>query len=427
MAFKQMDSIDLGGGIAVSRHRHAQNGLVAVLCPDHAAPLVSLQLWYRVGSADELAGHTGIAHFFEHLMWSPTDGRGAGEFDRLIENVGGDCNAATWVDWTCYRDTVAARDFAMVCELEAERMTRLRLDDESLEAEREVVINERLERVEDDIDGYLDEQLSLDAFGAHPYGHPTIGFLDDIRGLDRPAIERFYETYYTPRNAVAVVVGDVAGPDALATLERCFGALPAGPPVDRREPLAVEPPDRPRRRGVDRAAATARLLIGYPIPGQAHPDWALLEALSSLLSGGSSARLYRELVVDREIATHADVDVLPFRDASLLQISVGGTAETTAAELETETLRVLAGLTEGSITEAELETVRAGAETDFWSDLETADGKGEALGHFEASLGDYRMLATLAERLGACDAAGLAAVARRYLDPARRTAIWATP
>jgi zinc protease len=426
MRFREESRIDLGGGIAVSKHRH-ENGLVAIVCPDHGAPLVSFQVWYRVGSADELPGKTGIAHFFEHLMWSPTRTRPAGEFDRLIESVGGDCNAATWVDWTCYRDTVASRDFEMVCELEAERMVDLRLDDEALEAEREVVINERLERVEDDIDGFLDEQLSLMAFAVHPYGRPTIGFLDDIRGLDRPTIEHFYETYYAPHNAVVVIAGDVAAAEALEVVDRHFGAVGAGPAVAARAPITEPRCASPRRRGFDRPTATARLLMAYAIPGQGHPDWARLEALASLLSSGPSSRLYRELVVDREIATYADVDVLPFRDAALLQISVGGTAETTAAELEEETLKVIAGLADEPITAAELDKVRAGAETDFWSELETADGKGEALGHFEAALGDYRMLATLAERLRGCDAPGLTSVARRYLGPERRSAVWATP
>jgi len=426
VSFTPSSRIDLGGQIAVEKHRH-ENGLTALVCPDHSAPLVSVQMWYRVGSADERAGQTGAAHFFEHLMWSPTRRRPAGEFDRLIESVGGDCNAATWVDWTSYRDTVASRDLEMVLELEAERMSELVLDDESLEAEREVVINERLERVEDDIDGFLDEKLCLTAFPVHPYGRPTIGFLDDIRRLDRPAIERFYETYYTPQNAIAVIAGDVTSADALAALERHFGGLAPGPKPPSRAAVSEPSQREPRRRGFDRPTATARLLVAYPIPGQGHADWSRLSTAAALLSSGPSSRLYRELVVEREIATYADVDVMPFRDIALLQISVGGTANTNAGELERATLDVIAGLTEDSITDGELEKVRASAETDFWSELETADGKGEALGHFEATLGDYRMLATIAERLRDFDAAGLAAVAKRYLTPDRRSAVWATP
>lgn len=426
MSAKHLDRIELGGAIAVDKYR-LRNGMAAIVCPDHGAPLVSAQIWYRVGSADELPGKTGVAHFFEHLMWSPTRGRPAGEFDRLIESAGGDCNAATWVDWTSYRDTVPSRDFALVCELEAERMTDLVLEPEIVEAEREVVINERLERVEDDIEGFLDEQLSRLAFEVHPYGRPTIGFMDDIRRLDLPTLEQFYRTYYAPNNAIAVVVGDVDPGDALEVLDRFFGDIePAAGLVPR--PPAGEPAQRgPRRRGFDRPTTTARLLCAYKIPGQAHPDWPALSALAALLSSGASSRLYRELVIEREIATYADVDVMPFRDTSLLQISVGGTAETDAGELETEMLRVLDGLGQTPITAAELDKVKAGAETDFWSELETVDGKGEALGHFEATLGDYRMIETIAERLRSCDAAALEAAARQYLRPDQRCAVWANP
>ena len=421
-----LDRAQLGGGVAVEKHR-LDNGMIAIVSPDRSAPLVSAQIWYRVGSAHERPGKTGVAHFFEHLMWSPTRGRPAGEFDRLIENAGGDCNAATWVDWTSYRDTVPSRDFEMVCELEAERMTDLVLEPAIVEAEREVIINERLERVEDDIEGFLDEQLMSLAFEVHPYGRPTIGTMDDIRGLDLETIEQFYRTYYAPNNAVVVVVGDVDPGDAVRTVERCFGGIP--PAADlRARAVAGEPLQRgARRRGFDRPTATARLLCAFKIPGQAHPDWPALSAVASLLSSGPSSRLYRELVVEREIATYAEVDVLPFRDVSLLQIAVGGTAETDAGELEAETLRVLDDLAARPITASELDKVKAGAETDFWSELETADGKGEALGHFEAALGDYRMISTLAERLRSCDAAALGAAARDYLAADRRCSVWANP
>lgn len=425
---KRLGRIDLGGAIAVDKFR-LDNGMVAIVCPDHSAPLVSAQIWYRVGSADEVPGKSGVAHFFEHLMWSPTRGHGAGEFDRLIESAGGDCNAATWVDWTSYRDTVPSRDFEMVCELEAERMTQLVLEPDIIEAEREVVLNERLERVEDDIEGFLDEELMRLAFQVHPYGRPTIGYTDDIRRLDLATLERFYQTYYAPNNAIAVVAGDVDPGDALAVLERCFGPIPPAPDLPAPQRTSEPPVTAPRRRGFDRPSSTARLLLAYQIPGQAHPDWPVLSALAALLSTGPSSRLYRELVVEREIATYADVDVLPFRDVSLLEIAVGGTADTDAAELERETTRVLAGLAQGAraITETELAKVKAGAETDYWSELETADGKGEALGHYEATLGDHRMIATIAESLRACDAEALQSAARRYLGPARRCAVWVDP
>lgn len=424
--FETLGETRLGDAAPVTHLRHKKNGLGVLLCPDPASPLVSVQAWYRVGSADERPGQTGVAHLFEHLMFNQTARRGPGEFDRLIERTGGDCNAATWVDWTYYRDTVPAGDLELALDLEADRMADLVLDPETLEAEREVVINERLERVEDDVDGFLDEELGRLAFRVHPYGQPTIGFMDDIRRLDLETVRRFYRTYYAPNNVTLVVVGNLETGAALEAIDRRFAALPAAriPP----RALAPEPEQRgERRRGFDKPTAAPRLLMGYRVPGQGHRDWPSLEALAALLAGGNSSRLYRRLVIEREVATYVDVEATPFADTSLFRIAVGGTCESSAAELEAEVDGVLSELLAGGVEPHEVEVVRSGAETDFWHELETADGKGEALGHFETALGDHRQLLAIAGRLREVSAAELEGVARTYLDRARRSVVWAVP
>jgi zinc protease len=425
MTFDKTATTRLGDAVEVTRYRH-KSGLGVILCPDASAPLISLQMWYRVGSADERPGQSGVAHLFEHLMWGPTARRGAGEFDRLIEGCGGDCNAATWVDWTYYRDTVPPGELALALDLEADRMTNLVLDGDILEAEREVVMNERLERVEDDVDGFLDEELTRLAFQVHPYGRPTIGLMDDIRRLDLPTVQSFYRRYYAPNNATLIAVGDFDAAAALAAIDDRFAALaPAALPIRSRD--AEPPQDGERRLELSKPAATPRLLLAYQVPGQRHPDWPALESLAALLSAGQSSRLYRQLVVEREIATYVDVEVLPLVDVSLLRIAVGGTPETTAAELEAETDRVIDELLAGGVEAGEVEKVRAGAETDFWLELETADGKGEAFGHFESALGDFRQLLVIAERLRGAGAAELEAAARSYLDRRRRAVVWGVP
>ncbi|MGE3548097.1 MAG: M16 family metallopeptidase, partial [Kofleriaceae bacterium] len=169
-----------GRGTMARRYR-LNNGLGLIMAVDRRAPIVALQTWFRVGSRHERPGATGMAHLFEHLMFGQTESMPPGEFDRLVEHTGGESNAATWVDWTYYRLSLPARDLALGVRLEAERMQHLVLEPTPVEAERDVVTNERRERVEDDVDGWLDEQLMAHAFTDHPYRWPTIGWMEDIR------------------------------------------------------------------------------------------------------------------------------------------------------------------------------------------------------------------------------------------------------
>ena len=165
-----------GPRLVVERHR-LENGLEVVLVADHSAPVLAYQTWFRVGSRHERRGQTGIAHLFEHLMFNQTETLAAGEFDRLLESVGGETNAATWVDWTYYKNSVPASQLALVTRLEAERMHRLTLEVEQVESEREVVLNERRFRVDDDVEGFLAEELFRLAFTRHTYHHPTLGWV----------------------------------------------------------------------------------------------------------------------------------------------------------------------------------------------------------------------------------------------------------
>src|SRR5688500_7751684 len=165
-----------GAGLAIEKHR-LKNGLVVLLMRDTAAPVVAYQTWYRVGSSHEKPGKTGIAHLFEHLMFNQTEHLAAGEFDRLMEQAGGETNAATWVDWTHYTDSVPASRLGLTARLEAERLRCLTLTDAQVETEREVVANERRLRVEDDVEGFLAEELYRLAFTRHPYHWPTIGWM----------------------------------------------------------------------------------------------------------------------------------------------------------------------------------------------------------------------------------------------------------
>ena len=412
-------------GLEVRRHR-LHNGLTLLVLADAGAPIVSYQTWYAVGSRHERVGATGMAHLFEHLMFNQTQSRPPGVFDRLIEETGGDTNAATWVDWTYYRDTVPARDLGMVVELEADRMANLLLETTQLESEREVVANERMQRVDDDIDGFADEELGRLAFTVHPYRWPTIGWMEDIRAMQLDEVRRFYRTYYAPNNATVVVVGDVVEADLLALVERHYGALAA---TDIPEPAAaIEPAQRGERRvRFQKPTASARLIHGYRAVAMGDPDWPVLSFVAALLSAGPSSRLYRRLVAEKEIAASVDCDVAPFRDPALLRISVVLTREHGTEEAEAEIADILGELAARPVDAEEMDKVRSVVETDFWSELEGVDGRAEALGHYQTVLGDYRRLFDMAAAVARVDAGELQRAIAHYLVPDNRTVVIVDP
>ena len=416
----------VGRGVTAKRFR-LPNGLGLISVIDRRAPIVALQTWYRVGSRHERVGATGMAHLFEHLMFGQTQSLPPGEFDRLVERTGGESNAATWVDWTYYRLSLPARDLPLGVRLEAERMQHLVLEHTPVESERDVVTNERRERVEDDVDGWLDEQLMAQAFTVHPYRWPTIGWMEDIRALSLPDIRSFYRTWYAPNCATIICVGDYDEPALLDLVASHYGGIPAGelPP----ESSSVVEPAQSRERVVraPKPIATDRLLVGYKAPGQDDPDWCVLEIVATLLAGCPSARLYRRLVIKSEVASSVDAQLTPFRDPSLMRLAVTAARGHTADEILGIIDEELAEMAERPPLRAEVEKAKALAETDFWSALVDVDGRAEALGHYETALGDFRKVNTIAERLAAVTVEDVARVVRTYLRPEHRTIVIATP
>ncbi|MEO8706333.1 MAG: pitrilysin family protein, partial [Kofleriaceae bacterium] len=318
------------------------------------------------------------------------------------------------------------RDLALGIRLEAERMQHLVLEHTPVEAERDVVTNERRERVEDDVDGWLDEQLMAQAFTAHPYRWPTIGWMEDIRALALPEIRAFYRTWYAPNNATLVCVGDFDEPALLDLVGTHYGSIPSAPlPA---VPQIIEPVQtRERVIRAPKPIATDRLLVGYKAPGQDEADWAVLEIVATLLAGCPSARLYRKLVIEREVASSVDAQLTPFRDPSLLRLAVTAARGHRADEILGIIDSELAAMAEQPPAKAEVEKAKAIAETDFWTSLVDVDGKAEALGHYETALGDFRKVTAIADRLAVVTAEDVARVVRSYLAPARRTIVIAEP
>ncbi len=384
---EQLGSQPFGPALTISRYRLA-NGLSILVVPDHSAPIISYHTWFKVGSRNEQPGKTGQAHLLEHLMFIETKNLGEGEFDRLLEAEGGENNAATWVDWTYYYENVPASAFQVVVDLESDRIANLVLSTDRVASEKEVVESERRDRVEDDVDGAVSERLYAMAFGReHPYGWPTIGWMRDIEAFSPDDCRRFYRAHYAPDTATIIVAGDIEPIDALASIQRAYGALAPG-----KRP-AAKPVRIPRLRGEKSRTMywptpTEKLAVGWIAPAFADRDHAVVTVLDQLLVGGRSSRLYADLVREREIATEVRMSLAPFQATSLLDVWVSmreGHHTPEALRLLDKHMRRLA--TE-LVSEAELNKVKNRLELGFLGSLETVPGKAETIGFSETVVGD---------------------------------------
>lgn len=409
------------GGHAIERLTLG-NGLRILALVDASAPVVSYNTWFRVGSRHERKGKTGIAHLFEHLMFNETKSLPAGRFDQLLERAGAETNAATWNDWTYYYENIPRDQLALAVRLEAERMHNLVLREKPVASEKEVVANERRYRVEDDVEGAMSEKLWEHAFRKHPYHHPTIGWMDDILNFTPDDCRAFYRTWYAPNNATLVLVGDLDMHRALPLLRKHYGHLkPAKLPTVR---LPTEPEQTEERVvTLTRATPTDKVSVGYKSPPMAHADHAALSVLTEALTGGRSARFYRDFVTEREMASDVSGWTSTFRDPGLWEVSVTAREGVTVERLLSALDAGIDGLRMRPITADERDRAVARMELNFLRNLETAGGKAEQIGFFDTVLGDPAGAFARLDAVRAVTTQRIAEVAARYLSRARRTVV----
>jgi zinc protease len=413
------------GGEVVHRWRLG-NGLTVLILIDASAPVASYHTWFKVGSRHERPGKTGLAHLFEHLMFNETENLGAGTFDRKLEENGAETNAATWVDWTYYYESLPADRLKLAIKLEAERMSRLVLREPQVTSEKEVVANERRYRVDDDVEGAANELLYKTAFVQHPYHWPTIGWMQDIESFTPEDCASFYRTYYAPNNATVVVVGDVRERDVLLAIRGAYGAIPGQviPPED----ITPEPPQLERRDlVVHKPTATEKLSIAFKGPALGDADHATATVLSEVLFGGRASRLYRTLVVDRELATDVHGWVSTFRDPGLFECWATARGQHTTQELQGVMEGAFARLRADVIGEEELARAKARLELGLLQQLETIPGKAEQIGFYESVLGEPAHAFRRVEAFRRTTASDIRRVARRYLVDASSTIIRVLP
>lgn len=284
------------------------NGMQVVVVSNHRAPVVAHWVWYRVGTADSPLGKSGLPHFLEHLMFKGTEEIPPGEFSKIVARHGGNDNAMTSYDSTAYYQMIAKDRLELVMSMEADRMVNLRLTDEQVYPERDVILEERRSRVENEPGALLGEQVSAAQYLHHPYRLPVIGWFHEIASYTREDALEFYQQWYAPNNAILVVAGDITAAELRPLAERTYGRIPARPVVERHR--VSEPPQQAARRVMleDERVRQPSFLRSYLAPSFTSPGKEhayALEVLAEILGGGATSRLFRSLVVEQALAVGA--------------------------------------------------------------------------------------------------------------------------
>jgi zinc protease len=341
-------------------HFHLANGLEVVVIPDHRTPVVTHMLWYRVGSADETPGKSGLAHFLEHLLFKGTKNNPQGLFSKTVATIGGNENAFTSNDYTGYFQRVTRDRLKLMMEFEADRMTGLVLTDDVVTPELQVVLEEQNMRVANNPGARLAEQMDAALYLNHPYGRPIIGWRHEIEGLTRDDAIAFYRRFYTPNNAILIVAGDVKADEVKALAEQTYGKVPrvaeAPPRVRPREPVPEAPrtvtlaDPRVTQQSVQRYYLVPSYTTGKPGEGEA------IEVLAHILGRGANSRLYQELVIAKGLAINAGGGYYGSAlDHTRLNLSATPTPNTTLQQLEAGIDAVIADMVERGVTAEELE------------------------------------------------------------------------
>ena len=402
------------------------NGLQVRVVPDHDAPVVSVYTFFRAGSRNERPGITGIAHLFEHMMFNGAKKYGPKEFDRVLESKGGRSNAFTSTDSTVYLDDFATEALETVLDLESDRMRSLALAPKILEGERQVVLEERRSRVDNDIPGMMDEELSSLVFKAHPYRWPIIGWEKDIRNIRRADCLGFFRTYYAPNIATLWICGDVDPMEALRLVRRYYGGIRRGPPPP---PVPdAEPPQKGERRAVIHYPAQApALMISWRGPVARSPDALLLDVVQYVMGAGENSRLNRELVYRQRLATSVGFDWGWRVDAGMLVVFAELQPQVDPAKAEAVIYRELEKLAKEGVGERELTKAKNMIRAHQLRELATNGGRALALGSYELLLGDWREVERIAARYQQITAAQVQEVARRYFEGDQRSAVTLLP
>jgi zinc protease len=385
---------------------HLDNGLFVTLSEDHTAPIVAVNLWYHVGSANEKAGRTGFAHLFEHMLFQGSAHVGSNEHFELIQRAGGTLNGSTWLERTNYFETVPSNELALALWLEADRMGELlpAMTQEKLDTQRDVVKNERRWAVDNQPYGTMLEKMQELVFpSSHPFQHSLIGSMDDLSAASLDDVAQFFATYYTPDNAVLSIAGDFDTAETRELVLDYFGPVARGkgkPPL----PLMDLPPvfGERRRELVYDNVSLPRLFMAFRSPVFGSEDYYAASVTSALLGLKRGSRLHRSLVRERQVA--ADVSAFTFdlaKGTDLLIVDVTARPEISASQLEEEVEREIDRLHSDGASKDEVRRAVALIETDLTASLQSAGERADRLSMFATFFKEPQLINEQADRYGA--------------------------
>lgn len=399
------------------------NGLQIVVIPmQNGSNVITTDIFYKVGSGNEIMGKSGIAHMLEHLNFKSTKNLKAGEFDEIVKGFGGVNNASTGFDYTHYYIKSSSGNLAKSLELFSELMQNLRLSDDEFQPERNVVLEERLWRTDNNPIGYLYFRLFNNAFMYHPYHWTPIGFKDDIKNWTIEDIRSFHSKYYQPNNAIVVVAGDIKAEDVFVNVEKHFGAIKNThdvlKPHHQVEPLQ----DGAKRVMLKKESEVEMVAIAYKIPDFKHKDQVALSALSELLSSGKSSRLQRVLVDEKKMVNQIYGYAMQSRDPSVFLFLAVCNPGIKAETVEAEILAIIENLRKDGISERELEKIKINTKADFIHSLESSSELASLYGSYFAK-GDITPLIEYEDRINQLKKEDITNVIKTYLVPQTSTTV----
>jgi len=407
------------------------NGLRVNLSLERSTPVVAVNLWYAVGSRNERPGRTGFAHLFEHMMFQGSQHVPKNRHFELVERAGGTLNATTWFDRTNYFETVPSHHLELALWLESDRMGWMlpAMTQEKLDNQRDVVMNEKRQRYDNQPYGDWDEWIQAMVYPeTHPYHHTVIGSMDDIAAATLDDVAEFFQTFYVPNNAVLTVCGDFNRDEALDMIERQFGPIPRGgeiPPIPGRSELSPTIGSTVRER-VEAEVPLPRVLMAFRIPPFSDPDYYAADVASSVAGSGRASRLYRSLVRERRVAKDVVSNTFPLMaGAGMLLAWATGFPDSDPAELEAS----LAGEIEGleAVTEEEIRRAVSLTETRLVREIQRVGERADLLSMFDQLFDDPERLNGELERLGAVTPRQVSEFTKSFLGPDNRAVLTYVP
>jgi zinc protease len=409
-----------------TRTHTLSNGMKVVVQEDHGIPNVAMYFFYRIGSRNERPGTTGLSHFFEHMMFNGAKKYGPKQFDKMMDNNGGNNNAYTSRDVTVYTDWFPSSALELMFDMEADRIRDLAFDPKIIESERGVVYSERRLSVDNSNGGMLSELANATAFLAHPYHWPVVGWPSDIESWTMDDLRSHWSMGYAPNNCVMVIVGDVRFDNVLELARKYLEPIPRHdppPPVRTREPEQ----QGERRVTLSKPAQLPIQLVLFHVPETNNPDTPVLEVMATLLTRGQSSRLYKRLVDTEQLALSVGAFSGNALDPTLFTFNIQPRSGVDTAATEKALFEELARLQAEEVPAGELRKAKNQILANLYRQLKTIEGRANLLGSYEIFHGDYSKLFTADKDIEAVTAADLQRVARRYFTPKNRTVATLVP